>query len=163
VRTDQLAELSDGIHNNISVNDEGHIEASVGFDYAEVSRALSVEQEPEEQVDFSDAASAVKSIILCCCAPPTLTLVGARCAALLAWLDPIEAATHDRDSLTKIAAQAGCTKAPCSKWPVELRDSLGLQVGMGKSQTARAKYRDAQYKAFAAGKHSAFTRRDYRK
>jgi hypothetical protein len=70
-------------------------------------------------------------------------------------LDPIEAATHDRDSLTKIAAQAGVSKAACSKWLVELRDSLGVTVGMGKSQLARQNYRNAQYKSFAAGKHSS--------
>jgi hypothetical protein len=158
----ELHEASDHIHDNLAVEDE-HLVPSAGFDYQAVSRALGEEQEPDEQVDFTDAASAVKSIILWCCAPPTLTLVGARCAALLAWLDPIQAATHNRDSLTKIAAQADVTKAAVSKWLIELRDALGLQVGIGKSQMARAKYRDAQYKAFAAGKHSSFTRRDYRK
>jgi hypothetical protein len=34
---------------------------------------------------------------------------------------------------------------------------------MGKSQMARTNYRNAQIRFFAAGKHCAFTRKDYGK
>lgn len=132
----------------------------VQFDYDAVDRALGHEEQVVEPVDFALAASAIKSIILWCCAPPSLALVGARCAALLCWLDPIEAATHERDNLAKIAAQAGITKQAISKYMVELRDSLGITVGPGKRHTARQAYREAQVRAFAQGTHASFKRKD---
>jgi hypothetical protein len=75
-------------------------------------------------------------------------------------MDPIEAATHDRDSLTKIAKQCGVRKAACSAWLVDLRDALGVSASVGKSFFARQTYRQAQIKSFAEGRHSAHTRKD---
>jgi hypothetical protein len=81
-----VTDLGDHLHDiGISNEDNGeerHPERIVHFDYQSVDDALG-NAEPEEQVNFQDAASAIKSIILWCCAPPTLTLVGARCAALI--------------------------------------------------------------------------------
>ena len=92
-------------------------------------------------------------------ASPDLKIVGARATALLCWVDPVEAATRDRDSLTKIAKLAGVTKAAASRWLVHLHDDLGIEIGIWKSQLARRKYREAQIKAFAAGNHARFSAR----
>jgi hypothetical protein len=183
-RPDQLLNSQgDGLHGNLAV-DNGELTQSVDFDYAEVSRALGEEREAEEQVDFSDATSAVKSILLWICPPPSPVLAGARAAALLCWLDPVEAKTRDRDSLTKIARLAGVTKSAASRWLVELRDALGLQVGMGKSQMSRkwvvdfrdqvgtsltvgkksskrGVFRNAQITALENGTHSSFKRKSH--
>src|SRR6516164_5321625 len=152
MRIAELHELSDHIH-DLGVEDESLV-PSVGFDYQAVGDALG-NTEPAESIDFADAASAIKSILLWICSPPDLKRVGARAAALLAWLDPTETATHDRESLTKIARQAGVTKQAISKYLIELRDSLGITVGIGKRHTARQAYRNAQYRALGKGRHAS--------
>jgi hypothetical protein len=80
MRTDELNEIGDHIH-DLGVEDE-HLVPSVGFNYQAVDDALG-NAEPAEQVDFSDAASAIKSILLWICSPPDIKLVGARAASLL--------------------------------------------------------------------------------
>jgi hypothetical protein len=160
VRTDELHEVSDHLH-EIGVKDE-HLVPSVSFDYQAVDDALGNE-EPAETVDFTDAASAIKSILLWICSPPDIKLVGARAASLLAWMDPIEAKTHNRATLTDIAKQANITKQAVSKWLVELRDSIDLQIGVGKSNLSRRAYREAQIRPLGAGTHAKFKRHDRRK
>ena len=155
-------DVGDHIHNiGLSNGDVGerHYEPITDFDFDAVCDAIDG-PDAEEQVAFADAASAIKSILLWICASPNLTHCGARAAALLYYLDPIEAAVHKRGSFVAIARESGVTKQAVSKWLIELRDSIGLQMTAGKSHFARSKYRDAQIRAFAVGRHTAFTRKD---
>jgi leucine-zipper of insertion element IS481 len=157
MRADQLERLSDGIHNNLGIDNEGHIEPSVGFDYDEIDRNVFDVEDEEETVSFSDMAAALALIVGFACASPDLKLVGARIAAIGVLLDPINM-PHNRRTLADIAREAGLSRACVSKWMIDFRDQIGTSLTVGKRSSARAADRAGQVAAIERGTHVSFVR-----
>lgn len=148
----------DSIH-EVGLDKDGRLERIGQFDYDEVERNLGNEPEPEPGVPMHDAAACLALILQWACKSNSLTNVGARVASLLAYLDPVNA-PHDRNTLSAIAEEAGCTKALLSRELLELRDQCGIHLTIGKRSFSRQSCRTAQLAAVEAGVHSGTVRKD---
>jgi transposase-like protein len=102
-------------------------------------------------------SAALALILNWVCSSPNLTYCGARAAALLCLLDPINA-PHHRDSLANIAREAGVTRAAISKWIVQFREEADISLTVGKLNSTRETFRNAQLEAVANGTHAGQVR-----
>ncbi len=130
------------------------------FDFDEIDRNLGF-SEPDDQtehdISMSDVGAAFSLILGWICASDTLTGAGARAAALLTYLDPVNSRF---ESLADIARDAGLTRATLSKALLELRDQAGVNLSMGKLAGTRSTYSTAQREAVSKGTHCSATRKD---
>jgi hypothetical protein len=143
----------------IGVNSDGHLERIGNPDWESIYYNCDGESTEEDTVSFSDMGAALAIILQWICSSKDLRLAGARAASLLCFLDPVNA-PHGRDSLTKIASEADCTKAALSAALLDLRDQTGCALSMGKLASTRERYAQAQKAAVQAGCHSRSTRKD---
>jgi hypothetical protein len=158
VRADQLAELSDGLHDNLAFDGDQFI-PTVGFDYDEIDRNAFGVEDNEDTVSFSDMVAGLSLIVQFACASPDIAHVGGRIAAIGVLLDPSNM-PHGRRTLADIAKEVGVTRAAVSRWMVDFRDNVETSLTVGKRSSVRAKDRAAQISAIERGTHSAFVRRD---
>jgi hypothetical protein len=76
----------------------------------------------------------------------------AKVAALSALLDPVNSPYRN---LSQIAREAGISRATLSKAVLDLRDSHGIRLRMGKSESARIAYRETQLRLVQLGRHAS--------
>jgi hypothetical protein len=158
-------ELGDSVHEicyaqGDSPEELGYFDKIEHFDYDEIDRRLGFEPASEERtVTFSDMTALFCLILEFVLGGESLTLAGARAAALAVYLNPVH---NNRfgNNLSEIAREAGCTRACLSKALLNFRDSCGVHISAGKPASARDTYRRVQKYAVAAGVHSGFTRKD---
>ena len=155
-----MAHLSDfGDHLHAVAIEDGRAVRSYDFDYDEIDRNLGNEPEPEPGIPMHDVAAILSLLLQWACSSDSLTLVGARTASLLAFLNVVDA-PHNRRTLAEIAREAGCTRQALSKALLELRDECGIHLTIGKRSYARESFKKAQLAAVEAGVHASVTRRD---
>jgi hypothetical protein len=157
-------DYSDGVHEVCFVDggtgpSGGHFEPKCGPDYESLEHGIFGAELEEDKVSFSDMSACLVLILQWILGGKTLALVGARAAALAVYLDPVHNSKFG-SNLAQIAASAGVTKACLSKSLIDFRDAVGLHLSAGKSEGARAKYRQTQINCVAAGNHSSVSRKD---
>ena len=133
------------------------------FDHDSIDQANGWREPGQAQmpdtVSFSDMSACFILILEWMLKGKTLQIVGGRCAALAAYLDPVNS-NRFGTSLTEIGKQAGCSRAALSAALVEFRDAVSIHLSNGKGSEARASYRATQIRAMEAGRHSSFSRKD---
>jgi hypothetical protein len=141
-------------------NSDGQLEqvTDVNDFYDEVERNIFGVTDEEDLVEFSEMSRALGLIIRWANISRDLRHVGARVAALGCLLYATDM-PHGRTKLSAIAQEAGITKQAVSKWLVEFREEIGLDMSVGKSSSARQKYAAAQRRAVARGTHSSVRRK----
>jgi hypothetical protein len=154
-------QASDGIHKIHFDNDAGQFEGVVDFPYEEIDRALGFEPEPDSAVTWADMSAAFCLVIEFILGGETLTLAGARAAALAVYLDPVHNSKFG-SNLAEIAREANCSRAALSKSLLNFRDAVGVHISAGKPHGSRSTYQEAQRRCIEAGVHSSTTRKDLR-
>jgi hypothetical protein len=162
VRTDELIDYhSDGIHTNIGVDEDRHLEATTDFPYDEVDAALGNEPvaEFEDSITWAEASSCLIRLLQWITSPDKLEKAGARAHLAVYLLDPSQC---KYGSLRELAEASGCTKQALSKALMDWRPELKVGLNLGKRAYTSENYRQAQYRSIQAGTHytSARKRRD---
>jgi len=129
---------------------------TAGFDYDALDQSLgwSEPELPEREASTADFSSALIKVLYWISSTPNIKWAGARACALLAYLDGVNA-PHGRDTLARIAREAGLTRAALSKSLVALRDELGMQLWCGKRAGSREVFRQAQHESVRRNTHSS--------
>jgi hypothetical protein len=148
----------DPLHGRLAFDADGHVEQTSEFAYDEVDRNVFGIEDEEDSVSYADMAAALALVLNWCCSSPNLTHVGARAAALLCLLDPTNS-PHGRDSLANIAREANLTRAAISKWIVQFREEADISLTVGKLNSTRKTFRDAQLVAYANGRGAGDVRK----
>jgi hypothetical protein len=111
----------------------------------------------EPHVPMPDVASGFSTIVHWICSAKELNMVAARALTLQTWLDPVGAQFR---SLNQIAEHCAVTRAALSKAVLVFRDEHNIGLTIGRLESSRAVFRQAQRIAFQNGTHSSQTRKN---
>jgi len=157
------ADYGDGLHE--TATEDQQVIRTTSFNYDSIDEANGWHEPGEapmpDSVSFSDMSACFILVLEWMLKGKTLQIVGGRCAALAAYLDPVNSNRFGTD-LTSIAKSAGCSRAALSASLIEFRDAVSIHLSNGKNSEARASYRQTQIRAMEAGRHSSFSRKDLR-
>ena len=154
--TNELAELSDGLHEDIAFENDTLV-PTTAFDYDSIDRNVFDVEPEEDTVSFSDMAAAFSLIVQWACASPDIKHVGGRIAAIGVLLDPTNL-PHHRRTLADVARETGVTRAAVS-WVLDFRDQVGTSLTVGKRSSVRKKNSACQLAALERGTHSSQVKR----
>jgi hypothetical protein len=161
-------EFGDGIHSITYVHPDGEREDEKGYfdrtvepDWESIYHNCDGESVEESSVSFSDLSAVFVLILEFILGGETLTLSGARAAALAVYLDPVHNSKFG-SNLSEIAREANCSRAALSKSLLNFRDAIGVHLSAGKSHGSRSTYQEVQRRCIKAGVHSSTTRKDLR-
>ena len=150
------------LENNVAFED-GQLARTTNFNHGAIDEANGWFEPGDERVPdsvpFADMSACFVLVLEWMLTGKDLRMVGGRCAALAAYLDPINSSKFGTN-LAEIAKNCGATRASLSKSLVDFRDSVQIHLSNGKRACSRQVYRDAQASAVKAGCHSSVTRRD---
>jgi hypothetical protein len=140
-------EVSDGIH-ELGTEDGKLVPICTPFD---------ADSGSETHVPMPDVASGFSTIVHWICSPVDLNMIAARALTIQTWLNPINAQFR---SLNKIAEHCSVTRAALSKAILVFRDEHNIGLTIGRLESSRAVFRQAQRIAFQNGTHSSQTRKN---
>lgn len=155
--TNELAELSDGLHEDIAFENDTLV-PTTAFDYDSIDRNVFDVEAEEDTVSFSDMAAVLSLVVQWACASPDIKHVGGRIAAIGVLLDPTNL-PHNRRTLADVARETGVTRAAVSKWVLDFRDQVGTSLTVGKRSSVRKKNSACQLAALERGTHSSQVKR----
>jgi hypothetical protein len=136
--------------------------ATTEFPFDEIDERLGFAV-ADETLEWSDVVSLFSQLLrwIVCKRPSLATApnIAARAAALQCLLDP-SALPENLRTLSAIAREYGLGKACVSKALVELRDTHGIALTVGKLAGSRDSYRQSTAKSLANHTHSSYVRHD---
>jgi hypothetical protein len=137
-------DISDHVHP--SAVDHGAICPTVDFNYDFDQPGA------ESTVPISVACSALSEIVDWTTKPTTLNMISARSLVLKAWLNPVDSRYR---SLNAIADECGVSRASLSKSLLSFRDQFSIGLTIGRLQSSREIFRQAQIASVEAGRHAS--------
>jgi len=143
-------DVFDHIH-EIGTDENGVFVPVCHFDFNQLDRC----GENSDMVPIEAVTSGFNQLLGWMLSSRDLVFVGARAAALLTLLDPVNS---DYRNLNEIAIATGVSRASLSKSLLELKDRYGLGLSFRGSRV-RQNCSEAQKKTIAAGTHSSFSRK----
>lgn len=105
---------------------------------------------PETTVPLSTVCSALCEILDWITIPITLNMTAARAHTLRTWLDPVQSAYK---SLNEIANYCDVSRAALSKSLLAFRDEHSIHLTIGRLESSRELYRQAQLHALEEHRH----------
>jgi hypothetical protein len=151
--------MSDGYSS--AYND--HVHDDVGLDDGRITRTVEPSvyfDEPvsaEDKVPIGVACTALNAIVNWVAGGSDACMVAARAHTMTTWIDPVHAKYK---SLNEIAGAFDVTRSALSKALLLFKDRHEIKMSVGRLQSSRAIYAEAQQLSVANGTHCSFSRKN---